>query len=50
SLSMFPSMPQPQKDWSALNNNPYLSEQLSYNPRHETTTAHELIPCLNAEQ
>lgn len=50
SLSMFPSMPHPQKDWSSLDNNPYLAEQLCYNRSTETATAHQLIPRLNSDQ
>ena len=31
SLANFPSMPQPIRDWAALNVNPLIAEQLSYN-------------------
>ncbi len=50
SLLMYPTMPRPLKEWDALNDNPFLSEQLSYNRHHEENSANELIPQLNTEQ
>ncbi|KAI0699683.1 PIF1-like helicase-domain-containing protein [Cytidiella melzeri] len=50
SLSLFPSMPLPQKDWGICEENPYLTEQLRYLRQHERELADTQIPQLNAEQ
>jgi hypothetical protein len=50
SLSNYPSMPHPTKDWDIQDNNPYLVEQLAYNHANEKSFALQHIKRLNADQ
>jgi len=50
SLEDFPSMPRSVRDWAALNVNPLIAEQLSYNQEVEWADLDSRLPCLNAEQ
>ena len=50
SLSLFPSMPHPIRNWDDTNDNPYLTEQLSYQPQVEQRLFEEKRSTLNAEQ
>lgn len=50
SLANFPSMPQPIRDWAALNVNPLIAEQLSYNREVERVDFDSRLPRLNAGQ
>ncbi|KAI0071093.1 hypothetical protein K474DRAFT_1607508 [Panus rudis PR-1116 ss-1] len=50
SLANYPSMPHPQKDWELAHDNPYIVEQLQYNPDLEAQYAEQKIRQLNSNQ
>jgi PIF1-like helicase len=50
SLSSFPSMPLPQRNWDRLDNNPFISEQMDYNIEHENCYANQYVLSLNVKQ
>ena len=50
SLSSFPSMPSIQKNWRDDRANPYIVEQLAYNPDTQLNLAEHDIPMLNEDR
>ena len=50
SLSSFPSMPSVEANWQDHRVNPYISEQIAYNPNNELRLAEDNIPMLNDDQ
>ena len=50
SLSAFPNMPHIANDWATINDNQFMSEQLSYDRTTEVQLANEHLRKLNAEQ
>jgi PIF1-like helicase len=50
SLSNYPSMPLPCRNWDCLDNNPYISEQMAYSIENENLHAEEDVETLNVEQ
>lgn len=50
SLSDWPTMPQPQHDWSNHYFNPLIAEHLDYDPVNERTRHEERVQTLNEEQ
>jgi hypothetical protein len=49
SLSDFPHMPQVQNDWAHMDNNPFLSEQLTYDKPNKLRLANTHLSKLNKE-
>jgi hypothetical protein len=50
SLENFSSMPHPTQDWRTLTENPFVAEQLAYDPSSEMAQANEREPLLNQDQ
>lgn len=50
SLDDWPSMPQLQRDWTALTLNPLITEQLNYNRHDELEDLNQRLPLLNHDQ
>ncbi|EIW59198.1 uncharacterized protein TRAVEDRAFT_81321, partial [Trametes versicolor FP-101664 SS1] len=49
-LRRYPGMPTPSRNWGAEVENPYISEQLDYNPPDERQAAELQVAQLNPEQ
>jgi hypothetical protein len=50
SLQRFDSMPLPQRNWRTLEENPFIAEQLDYDPECERAHAQQREPLLNTGQ
>jgi PIF1-like helicase len=50
SLSNYPSMPLPRRNWDTLDNNPFVTEQQAYDINYEILLAEQNIATLNADQ
>ena len=49
-ISDFPSMPQPQSNWSDTICNRLISQQMNYDSHYEANTAHQYLSSLNDDQ